>query len=149
MITDQLKTDLTAAMKAGEQLKTETLRGILSAIHNEEISARSKKGNAEFGDSDILSVIRREAKKRREAIDMYSNAGREELAKKEKDELSIIESYLPPQLDDSAIENLVDEALASGASAIGDIIKYVIQKADGGADAGRVSVAAKRKLEQG
>src|SRR3989338_5848302 len=101
-LLDQIKNDTNQAMKAGETLKLEVLRGLLSAVHNREIELRGK--GRELNEEEVLTVFDREAKKRKEANQIYTEAGRTDLAEKEAKELEIIKSYLPPEMSSDEIE---------------------------------------------
>src|SRR3989304_8680800 len=95
-LIEQLKKDSAEALKANESLKVEVLRGLLAAVHNREIELRGK--GKELSEEEVLMVLGREAKKRKEANQIYSEAGRNDLAKKESRELEILKSYLPPEM---------------------------------------------------
>ncbi|MFP4599747.1 MAG: GatB/YqeY domain-containing protein [Persicimonas sp.] len=117
----QLKADMKAAMKAREKDKLQTIRGLISSLNN----ARIEKGG-DLDEDDVIDVLSTEAKKRREAIDAYSEGGRDELAEKEAGELEVIEDYLPEQLSDEEAEAIVDEAIeTTGASSKADMGKVM------------------------
>ncbi|NDA60165.1 MAG: GatB/YqeY domain-containing protein, partial [Actinobacteria bacterium] len=96
-IKDQLQSDLSTAMKARDDLRSGTIRMVLAAITTEEVSGKEAR---ELTDDDVITVLGREAKKRREAAEAYDDAGRSELADKERSELAVIEGYLPEQMSD-------------------------------------------------
>jgi uncharacterized protein YqeY len=145
-LLEQIKKDSIASLKEGDDMKKETLRMLLSAIHNEEIS---KGKDNELSEEDILAVLRREAKKRRESSEVYKEAGREELAKKEDDELEIIKSYLPKELEQSEIEAMVKEVVDGGETNFGKAMGQVMQKVAGRAEPGVVSGILKKALGGG
>ncbi len=117
----QLKADMKAAMKAREKDRLQTIRGLISSLNN----ARIDKGG-DLDEDDVIDVLSTEAKKRREAIDAYSEGGRDELAEKEATELEVIEDYLPEQLSDEEAEAIVDEVIeATGASSKADMGKVM------------------------
>jgi len=145
-LIDDLKSDATSALKANESQKAEALRGLVASIHNEEIAKRSKGGGGELFDEEVIAVLQKEAKKRKESIEVYGNAGRSDLEQKEKDELSIIESYLPPALDESEIEKVVNKILASGEENFGKAMGAVMKEVGGGADANLVAEIVKKNL---
>ncbi|WP_222615462.1 GatB/YqeY domain-containing protein [Persicimonas caeni] len=126
----QMKADMKAAMKAREKDKLQTIRSLLSSLKN----ARIDKGD-DLDEDEVISVLSTEAKKRREAAEMYADGGRDELAEKEEAEIKVIEEYLPEQMTDDEAEALVDEAIEStGASSkadMGKVMGYVMPKIKG------------------
>src|SRR6478609_8073394 len=113
-LKEQLRADLTTAMKSRDELTSATLRMVLTAVTTEEVAGKQPR---ELSDDDIVKVLTREAKKRREAHEAYTQAGRDGLAAREQDELGVIERYLPQQLSDEEIAELVRTAVAeTGAS---------------------------------
>ncbi|QDG54892.1 GatB/YqeY domain-containing protein [Persicimonas caeni] len=125
-----MKADMKAAMKAREKDKLQTIRSLLSSLKN----ARIDKGD-DLDEDEVISVLSTEAKKRREAAEMYADGGRDELAEKEEAEIKVIEEYLPEQMTDDEAEALVDEAIEStGASSkadMGKVMGYVMPKIKG------------------
>ena len=148
MLKQQLQEELKQSMLAKDELKTSVLRLLLSAINYYE----TNKGGAgyEATDEDVLSVIGAQVKQRKDSIEQYTNAGRTELADKEKAELKILEAYLPEQMGEEEVSKLVDEAIAqTGASSMADIGKVMgvlMPKVKGKADGGLVSNLVKSKL---
>lgn len=142
-----LKSDLTAAMKARDDVRTRTLRMVLTAISNEEVSGSASR---ELGDDEIVKVITREAKKRREAAEAFDNGGRPEQAAAERAEGEVLAGYLPAQLSDAELADLVAAAIAeTGASdvkAMGKVMKVANAKVAGRAEGGRVAAEVKRRL---
>lgn len=151
-MTDSLKTtlqhDLTDAIRERDQVRSATLRMVLTAVSNAEVAGKEAK---ELSDGEVLAVIVKEAKKRREAADAYISAGRNELAEKENAELACLEGYLPKQLSDDEIDAIVNEAVAaSGASGMKDMGKLmglVKPKIGDQAEGGRVAAAVKKALQ--
>ncbi len=142
-LKDKLKSDLTDAMRARDELRTGTLRMALTAVTTEEVSGTQAR---ELDDDEVLKILGREAKKRREASEAFTSAGRTELAEREDAELGVLETYLPAQLDDDALSALVDAAVAEvraagqdGPRAIGAVMKIVQPQVAGRADGGRVA----------
>ena len=146
-LKEKLQADLTDAIKARNETKAGTIRMVLAAITTEEVSGKQARV---LTDAEIITVLSREAKKRREAIDAYSAANRADLVAKEKSESDVISAYLPEQLSDSEIEKLVQEAIsqtgASGASGMGQVMKFLQPKIAGKADGGKVSAIVKKAL---
>jgi uncharacterized protein YqeY len=149
-LKEQLHTDLTAAIKAKDSLTSGTLRMVLAAITNEEVSGKEARV---LNDQDMIMVLNREAKKRKEAATAYDEAKRPELADKERAELGIIQTYLPAALSDEdlvkIIASAVSEVAASGTtgpSAMGAVMKLVSPQVSGRADGGAVAAAVKSAL---
>lgn len=143
----RLKTDLNTSMKARDELTTATLRMSLTAITNEEVAGKTAR---ELSDDEVLKVLGREAKKRREAAEAFDAAGRVELADRERAEGGVLDAYLPAQLTDAELVELVRGAVAkSGASTpneMGAVMKAVQPKVAGRADGKRVSAEVRRQL---
>lgn len=148
-LIDDLKSDVTEALKSGDTEKAETLRGLAASIHNEEIARRSKEGEGELHYEDALAVLRREAKKRKEAADIYRDAGREDLEGKESRELKIIEFYLPPPLDQAKVEKIVEKVISTVGDNYGRVMGAVMKDVDGRADAKLVTEIVKKHLGGG
>jgi len=146
-LKEQLRGDMVAAMKSKDELRLSTLRMVLSAITNEEVAGKSAR---ELSDDEVLKVVAREAKKRREAAEAFDTAERKELADKERAEGAILEDYLPAQLSDDEIASIVREALAStdasGPQAMGQVMKVVTPQIAGRAEGGRVAAEVRRQL---
>ena len=142
----QIMDDVKSAMRAKEAVKLSTLRMLQSAIKNKEIEVRPN----ELSDKDIISVIKKLAKQRKEAAEQYENAGRPELADKEKEELVFLEAYLPEQMGEEQVTKIVEEAIAElGASSMkemGAVMKAVQAKTAGLADGKMISTIVKAKL---
>ena len=143
----RLRTDLNTAMKARDELTTATLRMTLTAVTNEEVAGKQAR---ELSDDEVLRVITRENKKRREAAEAYDAAGRDELAARERAEGGVLERYLPAQLGDDELTALVTAAIAeAGASTprdMGSVMKIVQPRVAGRADGKRVSDEVRRQL---
>lgn len=143
----QLHTDLTTAMKSRDQLRSGTLRMALTAITNEEVAGKSAR---ELSDADVITVLTKEAKKRREAATAYEDAGRPDLADKERAELEVLNAYLPAQLTEAELAELVAAAItesgAEGPQGMGSVMKLVQPKVAGKADGGRVAAEVKKQL---
>jgi uncharacterized protein YqeY len=146
-LKEQLRADMTAAMKSKDELRLSTLRMVLSAITNEEVAGKSAR---ELSDDEVLKVLAREAKKRREAAEAFDGAGRAELADRERAERAVLDDYLPAQLDDSELRSLVAAAIASvgasGPQAMGQVMKAVTPTIGGRAEGGRVAAEVRRQL---
>src|SRR5213082_3669416 len=125
-LKEQLRSDLTAAMKARDELRAATLRMALTAITTEEVAGKKAR---ELSDDEVVTVLTREAKKRREAAEAFTDAGREELAARERAEGEVLATYLPEQLGDEELSTLVRAAIedtgAAGPQAMGQVMKAV------------------------
>jgi uncharacterized protein YqeY len=139
-VLEQVRTDMTSAMKAGERQRVGALRLVLSELQKA----------VKEGDSDELSVLRRERKRRLEAAGQFRDGGRPELAEQEESEARMIEGYLPAQLDDAELDAIVvgaiAEAGASDAKDIGQVMRLVMEKASGRADGKRASARVRERL---
>jgi hypothetical protein len=151
-LKERIRTDLTEAMKSRDKLRTATLRMLLAAIQTEEVSGKQAR---ELTDDDVLKVLTREAKKRTEAAEIYTQNGRGELAAEEHAEGRIIDEYLPTPLTDAEVADVVDTALAQVAEEIGErpsvrqmglVMKAATAIAAGKADGARLSAAVKDLL---
>lgn len=145
MQIEKIQEDLKNAQLDKDEIKVSTLRLLLSEIHNLEIH----KGG-EVSDTDIISVIQREVKKRKEAAEGFRSGGREDAAQKEEAEAKILESYLPAQISNEELTEIVSgtikEVGASAVSDMGKVIGVVMGKLSGRVDGGRVSGMVKEKL---
>ena len=148
-LKDQLHTDLTASMKARDALRTSTLRMVLTAITNAEVSGKQVR---ELSDEDVVTVLGAEAKKRREAAQAFADGDRPELAEKERAEAAILAEYLPAQLGIEEIAAIVTAAVESagaagqGMKAMGQVMGIVSPQVKGKADGGAVAAEVKRQL---
>lgn len=146
----RLRTDLNTAMKARDELTTATLRMTLTAITNDEVAGKVAR---ELSDDEVLRVIAREAKKRRESAEAYDAAGRDELASRERAEGEVLDRYLPAQLGDEELAALVRDAIAqAGATAprdMGAVMRIVQPVVAGRADGKRVSDEVRNQLSGG
>jgi uncharacterized protein len=146
-LKERLRADLTSAMKARDEVRTATVRMVLTAITTEEVAGKQAR---ELDDAEVLRVIAREAKKRRDAAEAYDVAGRAELAGRERAEGEVLAEYLPRQLDDAELTELVRAAVAeTGATEprqMGTVMKLVTPRIAGRAEGARVSAEVRRQL---
>ena len=149
-LEDQLQHDLTAAMKARDELATSTLRMVRAALMNAAVAGAEA---IELGDDQVIDVLRSEAKKRSEAAEVYSAAGRTESAAKELAERAVIERYLPAAMGDDELATIVAEEIAraaadgvTGPKGTGVVIKAVRERVGTGADGARIAAAVKASL---
>ena len=145
----RLQSDLLQAIRTQDKVKSGTVRMLLAAITNEEVAGKAAKI---LTDAEIITVLSREAKKRREAVDAYTQAKRDDLANKEKAEGVIIALYLPEQLSEEAIKKMITDAIAetnaAGPAGMGLVMKVLQPKIAGRADGGLVSGLVKAALSQ-
>ena len=149
-LKDRLQSDLTTAIKARDEVTAATIRMVLTAITNEEVSGKQAR---QLTDDDVLTVLGREGKKRRESAEAYDAADRPELADRERAELEVIARYLPKQMSEDEVRSIVDAAVAevsatgaSGGQAMGAVMKLVQPQVKGRADGGRVAALVKSAL---
>ena len=149
----RLRTDLTAAIKARDTTTVATLRMALSAIATEEVAGKAAR---ELSDDDVLAVLSREAKKRREAAEAFAGAGRDELADQERAEAEVLARYLPVQLGDEQVAQLVAEAVDEvvgqlgerpGPRQMGPVMKVATARVAGRAEGARVAAAVRAALQ--
>lgn len=148
-LKDRLRSDLTDAIKARDEVRSSTLRMVLTAVTNAEVAGKEAK---ELTDEDILGVLTSEGKKRREAAEAFADAGRVEQAEKERAEFAVIADYLPEQLSAEEIAALVAEAIAEtgaaeqGMRAMGTVMGVLNPKVKGRADGGAVAAEVRSQL---
>ena len=146
-LKETLRADLTTAMKSRDELRTATLRMVLAAVSAEEVAGKEAR---ELSDDEVQAVLRREAKKRREAAEAFGAAGRAEQAAREQAEGEVLADYLPAQLEDADLAALVADVVtrtgASGMKDMGRVMGAVHQEVAGRAEGGRVAAEVRRQL---
>jgi len=146
-LKEQLRADLTTAMKSRDELRTATLRMVLAAVSAEEVAGKEAR---ELSDDEVQAVLRREAKKRREAAEAFAAAGRSEQADRERAEGGVVAAYLPAQLEDADLAALVADVItrtgASGMRDMGRVMGAVQGPVAGRAEGGRVAAEVRRQL---
>ena len=146
-LKERLRADLNAAMRARDQVRMRTLRMALTSITNEEVAGASAR---DLSDEDIVKVLIREARKRREAAEAFGAAGRDEQAAAERAEGKVLAGYLPAQLSDDELTELVSSAIAetgaSGMQGMGQVMKLLTPRVAGRADGARVAAEVRRQL---
>jgi uncharacterized protein len=142
----RIQTDLTNAMRSRDQVRLRTLRMALASIRTEEVSGTAH----QLSDEDVVKVLTREAKKRREAAEAFEAAGRVDQAEAERAEGEVLADYLPAQLSDDEIASLVSAAIAetgaAGMPGLGKVMKAVTPRVAGRADGARVAAEVRRQL---
>ena len=148
-IKEQLKTDLNTAIKSRNSVVAETIRMVLTAITNEEVAGKEKK---ELSDAEIITVLTREAKKRREAAEAFEAGGRADRAASERAEGEVIAGYLPEQLSEDDVKKLIAETIAAvgatGPADMGKVMGGLKAKVAGKADGALVSSLVKEALNK-
>lgn len=148
-LKDQLRSDLTVSMKARDQLRSSTLRMVLTAISTAEVAGKEAK---ELGDDEVLTILGSEVKKRREAAEAFTQGNRPELAEKEMAEAEILSTYLPAQMSADEIAAIVTAAIeqtgaaGEGMKAMGKVMGVVSAQTKGKADGGAVATEVKKQL---
>ena len=149
-LKSRLQSDLTEAIRSRNEVRAATLRMALTAVRSEEVAGRTART---LSDADIVAVLGREARKRREAVTAYAGAGRPDRAERESAELAVLEAYLPAQLTDQELSAIVAEGVgqaraqgASGPGAMGRVMKAVQPRVAGRAEGSRVAAEVRRQL---
>ena len=149
-LKEKLQNDLTEAMRARDEVRSSTIRMILTAIKNEEVAGKEAR---ELSDAEVITVLSREAKKRREAAEAFEQAGAKDRADMEKAEGVVLAEYLPVQLSESEIQEMINAAIAetgaTGPQQMGLVMKSIQPKIAGRADGGVVSSLVKAALSGG
>lgn len=149
MLHTQIRAGIKEAMLAKETVKLNVLRGMVTAFTN-ELVAKGMKPQDELGDAETLAVIKRLAKQRKDSIEQYTNAGRPELAEQEKEELAIIEAYLPAQMSREEIKKIAEAKIAelgvTDKSKMGMLMGAIIKEAGGAADGADVKAVVDELL---
>lgn len=148
-LKERLQADLRDAMKARDDVRRRTIRMVLTAVSTEEVSGAAR----ELSDDEVLDILATQAKRRRESAEVFASNGRDDLAEKEREELGVLEGYLPAQLSDDELRGIVDAAVAeTGASSpkqMGLVVKTVLGKVGKQADGKRVAALVRERLTAG
>ena len=151
MLLDLIKEDLKIAMKAKDTLTVSTLRMVTSAIKNIEINNRISDGSSPVNESQIIQLISKMIKQRKESADIFRTSDRLDLEQKENEEIKIIQKYMPVQIDDNKINSILDVAIEETGSAqirdMGKVMAFLKDNYSGQMDFGKVSVMLKDKLK--
>jgi uncharacterized protein YqeY len=149
-LKDRLRADLNDAMRARDQVRMRTLRMALTSITNEEVAGASAR---DLSDEEVVKILTREARKRREAAEAFAAAGRSEQAAAERAEGDVLANYLPAQLGDDELAELVSAAIAetgaAGMKSMGQVMKTLTPRVAGRADGARVAAEVRRRLGGG
>ena len=150
ILRDRIKAELKEAMKARERLKTATLRLISAALKDRDIAARTKGVQDGIDETQIMGMLQTMVKQREESIDHYEQGGRLELAEQEREEIAIINDFLPPRLDEAAmaaaVGSVIDELGAASIKDMGRTMAELRQRYAGQMDFGKASALVKSRL---
>lgn len=151
-IIDRLKEDLKAAMRAKDKVRLRTLRSLRSALKNKEIDQRQEGTETVLSEQDQLAVLRRQANQRKDSIEQYEEAGREDLVQKEREELAVLEEYMPEQMSDDELRDrlqaIVDDVGASSMGDMGPVMGRAMSELRGRVDGSRVQEMVQQLLRE-
>lgn len=149
MLDKKIHDDYKTAMKARDTLRS----SVLSFLRAEMLNAAVAKGKQSLDDAEVVSVVKKQIKQRRDSIEQFEKGGRLEMARKEQSELEILKSYLPPELSEEEVTRLIDEAIqtvgAVDMKCMGAVIKEVMAKSAGQADGSKISALVRQRLTKG
>ena len=151
-IIDRLNEDLKAAMRAKDKVRLRTLRSLRSALKNKEIDQRQEGAETVLSEQDQLAVLRKQANQRKDSIEQYEEAGREDLVQKEREELAVLEEYMPEQMSDDELRDrlqaIVDDVGASSMGDMGPVMGRAMSELRGRVDGGRVQEMVQQLLRE-
>lgn len=146
MLISDINNDLHASLKQGKHERVETLRLVLAEIRNYAIAAYGKDAESSVTDKDVVSVLKKQAKKHNESIAIFEKSKRSDLAEKEKTQLSIVSEYLPQELPDKELAEILTDLIKNKENNFGLLMKKAMEKVEGRAGGGRVAEMLKRML---
>ena len=146
MLLDTIKVDMNSALKKGDAARVSALRFLVAAVNNSAIQMYGREAESKLTDEDVMSVIKKQVKTHRESIEAFATAGRQELVEKEKAELSVLEIFLPAEVTDEKLKEMLAPVVASGETNFGLLMKQAMTAVKGAADGGRVSALLKGML---
>ncbi len=141
----KIQDDVKLAQKAGDRARLEVLRFMLAQIHNREIEKRSAGGDGTLTDAEIIGVLQKEVKKRKESIELFKKGNRDDLVQKEERELQYVLLYVPPEMSRDEIEKVIDEVIGGGTRDFNAVMKESMQRLKGKADGKTVSEIVRQK----
>ena len=148
MFKEKLEEDLRKALKGGQERTIAVLRLLLSELHTREIEKRSTGQAPRLTDDEAISVLQREVKKRKESIDLFKKGGRADLVRKEEEELTVIQDYLPQPISETEIEKVLDALLGEGFRDFNSLMREAMKKLKGKVDGNTVVLLVKRRLNE-
>ena len=150
-IIDRLNEDLKAAMRAKDKVRLRTLRSLRSALKNKEIDQRQEGAETVLSEQDQLAVLRKQANQRKDSIEQYEEAGREDLVQKEREELAVLEEYMPEQMSDDELRDrlqaIIDDVGASSMGDMGPVMGRAMSDLRGRVDGSRVQEMVQQLLQ--
>ena len=144
---EKLNNALKAAMKSGDKARLEVLRFVMAGIQGAQKEAAAKKPGAVLTDDEVIALLQKEAKRRKEAVALFRQGGRNDLVEKEEADLAVIYEYIPKELSAEEIDAIIDELKGQGANDFNSLMREVMKRAKGRADGKTVGDAIKKKLE--
>jgi len=151
-IIDRLNEDLKAAMRAKDKVRLRTLRSLRSALKNKEIDQRQEGAETVLSEQDQLAVLRKQANQRKDSIEQYEEAGREDLVQKEREELAVLEEYMPEQMSDDELRDrlqaIIDDVGASSMGDMGPVMGRAMSELRGRVDGSRVQEMVQQLLRE-
>ncbi len=147
MLFDQLFADLNTALKSGDQVKVRTLRFLLAAVKKFEIDTYPPSVGGKLTEDDVIKIIRRQVKTHTESIAAFNAANREDLVKKETEELAILKTYLPPEITDEEIRIIVKKVISQGGTNFGQVMSMAMGQLKGKADGNKVAQIVKEEMK--
>ena len=145
-LLQQIKEDMKTAMKSGEKDRLETLRFVLSGLNLAQKEKEMKTPGSELEDSEVISFLQKEMKRRKDSVDLFKKGNRNDLVEKEEFGISVIQNYTPQQLSKEEIEKIIDEVLGKGFDDFGSVMREVQKSIAGRADGKLISEIVKNKL---
>jgi uncharacterized protein YqeY len=151
-IIDRLNEDLKAAMRAKDKVRLRTLRSLRSALKNKEIDQREEGAETVLSEQDQLAVLRKQANQRKDSIEQYEEAGREDLVQKEREELAVLEEYMPEQMSDDELRDrlqaIIEDVGASSMGEMGPVMGRAMSELRGRVDGSRVQEMVQQLLQE-
>ncbi len=143
MLMDQLQTDLTSSLKAGNAMRVETIRFLIAGVRNTVTAKYGVDWEKKMTDADVLDAVKKQIKTHRESIEAFEKAGRQELVDREKAQLAILEEFAPKELSDAELKKILEPIAKSGEKNFGLLMKNAMAAVRGQADGGRVAAMLK------
>lgn len=148
MLLDQIKTDVKDSLKKGDKMRVETLRFLLAAVKNSAISKYGSQGESKVTDEDVLDIVKRQVKTHKESIEAFQKGGRDDLVVQEQAQLAILEAFMPKQLSDEELAQILAPIAASGEANFGLLMKQAVAAVKGQADGSRISAKLKQMMQK-
>ncbi len=146
-LLERVRGDMLIAQRSGDEIRLGTVRFLLAQLHNREIEKRGAGKETKLSDEEVINIVKREIKKRKEAVELFKRGGREDLIKKEEEELKVLSLYVPAMMSREEIETIVNEIVVRGESDFSALIKEVMQKSGGRAEGRLAAEIIKEKMK--